>query len=252
MKPLITIAVQCHYFQRRLCWKLSSLAQQTRPDLFVIDVAHMPQNGKPTTEAVCDLFREKVSIKQTRWSDYEKFQRRGYVRSRQLQEARTEWILFADSDMIYAPEYFARLATELEKHPRAAYMLSSGRKTTEISQATTLVNGLVQDSPAHVYEAFYRAIAICLRRTKGARGAGNSQLVNVKHGAHGGHYVLPNRNPDWGWGPRGQDTKSDVRFRGRMRSGGPLVPLPEWFALNVVHLNHNRDKDAQRHIEEQR
>lgn len=253
MTPLITIAVQCHNFQKRLCWMLSSLAQQTQPDLVMVDVAHIAGNGNPTTESVCDLFRPYVAIKQSLWTDYQRFGMRGYVRTRQLQKCTTEWILFSDADMVYGPEYFERLAEELKNHSNARYLIASGRRTCDIEPANQLVDSCVKDSPAIVPDAFAKALPISWRRIKGPRGVGNSQIANVKHGAHGGVYVPDDANPDKGWHTsRGQDTRSDLRFRGRMCAGGPRFNLPEWFSANIMHLNHNRDKQAGKHIEEQR
>src|SRR5687768_3449520 len=99
MPPLITIAVQCHNFQRRLCWMLSSLAQQTAPNLVVIDIAHLPSNGQPTTEAVIERFSDRLNIRSSPWTDFDQFQFRGIVRNRQLRNCLTHWILFSDSDM---------------------------------------------------------------------------------------------------------------------------------------------------------
>jgi hypothetical protein len=34
--------------------------------------------------------------------------------------------------------------------------------------------------------------------------------------------------------------------------GGPRRMLPAWFTDNLIHLNHRRDKEFGRHLEEQR
>ena len=101
--PLITIAVQCHFFQRRLCWMLSSLAQQTEPEHVVFDVSFTPNNGDPSTEAVIEAF-DQVNIGSKVWEDYSVFQELGLVRTRTLRECQTEWLLFSDCDMLFHPE----------------------------------------------------------------------------------------------------------------------------------------------------
>jgi hypothetical protein len=251
--PLITIAVQCHNFQRRFCWMLSSLAQQTRPDLVAVDVAHVPGNGRPTTEETCELFQSRLQIRRSEWTDFERFQLRGLVRNQQLQECRTDWLLFGDCDMVYHPEYFEHLALELKgKHPEARYMLSSGRTSQHDWTVTNqLVDREVTDRPREVERAYALADRLPKRRM-GNVGAGFCQLVNVRHCPHGGYYVRPDGNRDWGW-DRGSNPRSDVQFRKRVTAaGGPRVGLPRWFAKTAIHLNHHRDPEAGRHLTEQR
>lgn len=249
----ITIAVQCHNYQKRFCWMLSSLAEQSNLELFVVDVAHMENNGRPSTESVVRLFAQKIHVRSCVWSDYSVFQRRGLVRNCQLKECATEWILFADCDMVYHPEYFARLMQELKsQHCRATYMLSSGRISTPKEEATALVNSIIGESPVLVQDAFVRAGALP-KVSRANVGAGFSQIINVKHAPHEGHYVDPQANNDWAWETRFHKTRSDQQFRKRIaRLGGNRKKLSRWFSENLIHLNHNRDKEFGHHLEEQR
>ena len=249
MKPIITIAVQCHNFQRRLCWMLSSLVEQTKPKSFLVDVAHMPLNGKPTTEDLVSLFSDRLHIKSSNWDDFNRFQLRGLVRNRQLQECETEWLLFADCDMVYHPEYFERLVNELEaKHPRATYMLSSGRVSNPKEQTNAMVDGDIYDRPIGM--AFGRAHMLPKIERRNV-GAGFCQLINKVHAPHDGYYVKPKDNRDWGW-HKSSNPRSDMQFRRRLNAGGPRQALPPWFSENAIHLNHDRDLDFQKHLETQR
>ncbi|MBI3881185.1 MAG: glycosyltransferase family 2 protein [Verrucomicrobia bacterium] len=250
---LITVAVQCHNFQRRLCWMLSSLAQQTARDVALVDVAHLPRNGAPATEAVLDFFGADVRLKSSAWDDHGTFQKRGLVRNRQLAECATEWLLFADCDMVYHPEFFARLAAELSaNHAKATHMLSSGRISNPQEAANELVDGAIGAAPVCVAEAFACASGLP-RIVKRNVGAGFSQLINARHAPHGGYYVTPQENADWAWDGQYQKARSDFQFRKRLgRLGGARRDLPEWFSQNLIHLNHHRDKEAGRHLEEQR
>lgn len=254
MNPTITVAVQCHNFQRRLCWLLSSIADQSAVESVVVDVAFLKGNGTPETEDVLGYFWEHgVQSKPSVWTDYEAFCRRGNVRTRQLQECRTEWIMFTDADHVFGPEHFWTLASELQKHQNARYLIGAGRLSTDVDKANALVDRHVNQAPSRVERAFDKARAIAQERVRGAIGAGNSQIVSVPYGAHGGLYVDPARNPDRGWSHgKGQNTRSDVAFRRRMSAGGGLHKLPAWFDSQVVHLSHDRDKDAGRHVSAQR
>lgn len=250
----VTLAVQCHRFQRRLCWVVSSLLGQTSRSLVRLDVAYMPGDGDPSTERVLDAAAEwGLHVKRSPWTDLEAFSKRGDVRTRQLRECSTPWILFTDADMVYHPEYFERLVQVLQsEHNGASYLISGGRLSTDLDKANALVAEHDYRAGLKVNAPFQRALEVAQRRIRAPGGYGNSQIVHAQHGAHRGCYVVPGRNPDWGWGPRGQNTRSDVKFRRRMRVGGPLHPLPEWFSSAVVHLNHSRDKDAGTHVTEQR
>lgn len=252
MNPVITIALQTHNFQRRLCWMLSSLAQQSRPDLISVDIAHMPGNGSPTTEAVCDLFGSRLKIRPRAWAEMEQFQYRGIVRNDQIAACRTEWLMFGDSDMVYHPDYFERLLHELGRnHAKAMHMISSGRMSNPKDQTNELVNRFVGANAVEVRDAWKLADTLEKREMRNC-GAGFSQIINFIHAPHGGFYVDPRRNNDWGW-HRGSNPKSDMQFRRRINTlGGPRKSLPGWFTANAIHLNHNRDPEAGKHLEEQR
>jgi hypothetical protein len=252
-QTMITIAIQCHHFQRRLCWMLSSLVQQTLAGVATVDIAHMNGNGKPNTEEVILFFQRRMKVESQWWSDWQAFQRRGYVRNLQLQRCKTEWIMFGDSDMVYHPDYFERLAYELEvKHAKASYMISSGRTSNPKEQTTAMVNSSINGDPVEIMNAFARANELPKHPMRNC-GAGFCQIINVKHAPHGGYYVEPDGSRDWDWDRRGSNPRSDVQFRRRISSaGGPRQGLPQWFSENAIHLNHNRDPDAGRHLEEQR
>jgi hypothetical protein len=251
MTPRITIAVQCHDFQRRFLWMLSSLAQQTKPGLVIVDVAHMPGNGQPTTEEVCALFggdieNPNLKIKRRVFESFDRFQYRGAVRNEQLQGCETEWLLFGDCDMVYHPQYFENLLAHLDaKHPKAKYMLSSGRMSNPKEQTTEMVNAHFEDNANLVpVVSAYPGADLLPKREKGNVGAGFCQLINVQHCPHGGYYVDESANRDVRWSRSRSKPKSDMQFRKRISQGGNhRQALPEWFTHQAIHLNHNRDED---------
>lgn len=232
---------------------LSSLCEQTRSNLIVIDVAHLANNGIPRTEDVITTFVPRLAIKSSLWTDYSEFQRRGLVRNRQLADCPTEWLLFADCDMVYHPDFFERLALELTgPHAEARYMISSGRTSNPKEAANQLVDSALVDRNHYVQDAF--GLADRLPKIKRSNvGAGFSQIINCRHAPHGGFYVRPEENRDWTWEQRHQKTKSDAQFRRKIsRLGGPRQRLSGWFTAGLIHLNHNRDKEFGKHLEEQR
>jgi hypothetical protein len=249
----ITLALQCHNFQRRFAWMLSSLADQTRRDLVTVDVAHMPRNGNPTTEWLVRKFRRQLDIRSHVYPSKDRFQYRGVVRNDQLQECATEWLMFADCDMVYHPEYFEKLSALLEKeHKDAAYMLSSGRISQHGKQESdALVSWSFKDGKVWKVERTWEQADKMGKRRMPNVGAGFCQLINVKHCPHGGYYIKAEQNPDWNWG-KGSNPKSDVHFRRRVSAGHPRRNLPRWFTWKAIHLNHDRDPEAGKHLEHQR
>jgi len=238
----ITLAIQCHNFQRRLSWMLSSLLPQR--DGLTVQVDAVEGNGEPTTEYLAAYFqRAGLNVQLTTWPDIHEFERRGLVRSAQIQRATSSHILFADSDMVYAPEFFPRLFSVCDSEYAGMYI--SGRMSQESPEyASQLIASVGPRLPVpHPFEA---AASLPLVR-RGCVGAGFFQLVRVD--ACGGYYVTEAECADWRWTGRGQKANSDKQFRHRI---GDTKALGRWFSENQIHLNHERDNQAGRHLETQR
>jgi len=252
-KPRITIAIQCHNFQRRLCWMLSSLAQQASSYLLRVDIAHVRGNGTPSTEKLLAAFSDRLSLKSSTWADFETFTKRGMVRNRQIAECETEWILFGDADMVYHPHYFRRLSVELGRnHQDAPYFISSGRMSNPKDLTDELVFKHANEHGDEIKDAFDKSKHLAMRRM-GNVGAGFSQIINMRHAPHGGFYVDEKRNWDFNWEERGSNPRSDIQFRWRMvRASGPRFQLPRWYTRNAIHLNHDRDPEVGTNIKTQR
>jgi hypothetical protein len=241
-KSWLTIAVQCHNFQRRLTWMFSSVLPQARGIVFMIDAMH--RNGDPQTEAVEAKFRHiGMTIDFKAWTDMAEFERRGIVRTAQVQRCKTPWILFADSDMVYAPTFFAALKKHIDSEFPGMY--TSGRMSQDSHAATDALIEMTKNS-IQVEDPFTRACSLDLVG-RSCVGAGFFQLVKLESCA--GYYVHPVECKDWRWSGKGQKAKSDQQFRHRI---GIKQRLPRWFWANQIHLNHARDNQAGCHLEEQR
>jgi glycosyltransferase involved in cell wall biosynthesis len=114
---IIEIAIACYYFQKRFSWMLSSILQQTGdiPNL-VINVSHTEEDGSPTTKEVCSFFREKgLNIQETILKKQD-VNNRAIARNKQLELSKADFILFADADMVYVPDFFADLKYQLKNN----------------------------------------------------------------------------------------------------------------------------------------
>ena len=128
----IEIDIHCYYYQKRLCWMLSSILQQQGdiPDL-VIDISHTENDGKPTTSDVCRFFSLKgLNIRETIVSD-EEVPNRAIARNRQVaracQDRDSDWLLFSDSDMVYDSMFFCDLAEKIQGKENGSKLLSADR-----------------------------------------------------------------------------------------------------------------------------
>jgi len=234
----IAFCIQCHMFERRLAWQLSSIAQQVNPPEITIDVAYMPHKSEPPIEHVLDSFN--LTINRTVIEDRDTFALRGLVRNIQTeQNMDADWLVYADCDIVYHPEFFRSLADRLVPD-RATYYSRPKYHTT--------VNGGDAASRLVLYEpmihrAYARALEVPrINKTNKPVAAGCCQIVKPEW--TDGYYVK-NSN-DRHLFDRGQKARSDIRFRRRI---GPSIDLD---LQPQVTLNHTRDKEIGHHTEAQR
>jgi len=247
---MITIAIYCHNYQHRLCWMLSSLRQQVAPPAITVDVASMADAGEPRTELVVALFRAPgVRIRHRIYEDRDAFQFRGNVRTDQLNECDTEWLLFADCDMVYHPAFFHDLAEVLRYEcPGFRGMLTAGRYSQPNTTIGTTADMVALYQYPCVVPAAWEQVETLEKVQRSNVGAGFFQLINVENCPHGGYYVQTPRDKAWAQGTYWK-TRSDAAFRRRI---GNRRKLPQWFSEHQIHVNHDRDNMHGCHIEAQR
>lgn len=112
----IELVIQCYYYQRRFCWMLSSIIQQINNNIdLTISCSYLKnkQDGMPSNIDVIDFFQnKKLNI-----IGYEyplnKILDRSYFRNDRAKNTKADWIIFADSDMVYDPYFFNDLEYKL-------------------------------------------------------------------------------------------------------------------------------------------
>jgi len=244
----IQVAVQCHYYQNRLCWMLSSIKQQLLVEGLSVStsIAYVKNTGNPSTEEVIDYFKEQeMDIRGVPYPDIEDFQYRGWTRNKQLEECDADWILFADCDMVYPPGFFVAAYNMLstEKYKNNPHCLHSGRFSTTLNETEDLVNSFK-------YPCLIEDASTLIQYVPGKKmsnvGAGFCQLVNVKLLKESDHpyYCVPGKKVDYAYS-KFHKTKSDQHFRRRL--GREKIPLPLQY-----HVQHIRDNEVGHHIELQR
>ena len=82
---MIDLFIQCHNFQHRLTWMLSSILQQncdiSRIKIYIDSLAN---NGCPTTEETIKVFKPNLNITHIIHSDLNVFSKRGFVRNNDI------------------------------------------------------------------------------------------------------------------------------------------------------------------------
>ena len=251
----IHFAVQTHNFQQRLRWQLSSILQQIGdvPDI-TVDVAYLPNNGKPyTTEEILQTFqREGLAVVHTKYLTEKSFGYRGLVRNRQIKnaiECEAEWMFFADCDHLYPPTFFIELASYLRMTLATNCIASIAKKHTEVAATEKKILGMEDENVVVIPFAFANAASIpMIEKSNKNVAAGCMQVVSLKAivEKNSGLYISPDLCRDSHMIRQGQRAKSDIQFR-RAMGGTTRILLPK-----QIHLNHRRDKEEGRHLEEQR
>ena len=249
VKAEIEIAVSCVNYQHRFCWMLSSILQQKGacPNL-LINVAYLVKNGSPTTEEVCSFFLDKgLNIKETSYPDTDVLQYRGLVRNRQLAESDSEYILFADCDHAYHPEFFADLWPKVKHYSNMTQCLSAYRISLDKEYCKDYFDNRDKRVYPCVVEKAGELADWPVYMVWPPTGGGYFQMINVKtmRDKFDGLYIPPEQCNDWSW-KRGQMAKSDRKFRKRIGGFIPINTKPQY------HLNHKRDHEAGCHLTDQR
>lgn len=253
MNVTIEIAVSCTWFQKRLCWMLSSILQQkgNTPNI-IFNVAYPRNNGNPITEDVCKFFKDNgLNIKETQYENEISIQRRGLVRNRQLLESKADWILFSDSDMCYDPFFFEDLQNQLQGDLKDEIRCISARR---ISLDKQYSKDYFNKIDKYIYPCVVTNVAEFVSKwpifkITNSCGAGYFQLANVKNikEKHGGIYVDPQHCADVPEHDKFHKTKSDKQFR-RMLGGIKRIKTKPQY-----HLNHERDnEEGFKHLKIQR
>jgi len=238
---------------------LSSLLAQKKQSRYelIVDVAHMADNGTPSTEELALYFSEKGLIVRGRaYNDYSRFKYRGLTRNDQIASCDTDFLLFADTDMVYHNRFFFRMMELLftdEDYKNYDGILTCGRWSQDnptIEKTNELVDYLVAKDPVYIKD-IWSVVDRKLDKVKRSNvGAGFFQLINMGKCDHGGIYVPEDGCKDYSWEKRGQKAKSDQQFKRRI---GMKKKLPAWYSEAQIHVNHYRDNMFEgRHLEDQR
>ena len=234
-KLSIEICIHTYRYQRRLTFMLSSLLQQKGdvPNL-IINISHTDNDGDPTTKAVCDFFREKgLNIVETLVTP-EEISNRALARNKQSTATTADWILFADSDMVYAEYFFDDLQKRLKTIYKDVQLVMGADRHSLDDQFC--IKYFEEDKT--IYPCVIEGVAkkcsdFKLKWITGSgTAAGNFQLISGKVLKEKCGGKVTDRPGDF-W----RRTKGDRALR--IRAGGRQAIK----TLNQWHLNHDRGNE---------
>lgn len=255
--PTIEVHTMVFGFQRRYWWQLSSLLDQQAdgqlpvPRIRAVFSVTERDPWFAWNERILDVFGDRMDIRMDVWpASDDSYGRRGHIRTRNLRDCRSEYLLFNDGDMVYSRTFFARLLAELRRPDRqhehrvfATWRMSMAfedgyRLTDQADYEAPIERPAEQVAACKCWPAAHARIS----------GAGFFQAVNMRglraymasQGQTEEFYVEPGWNKDHDTFRTNHITRSDRHFR--LRCGG-IVPLPD--LPPQYHLNHYRKNDQQ-------
>ena len=228
----LEIAIHQHNYQHRLCWMLSSILQQEGecPDI-VVSLAYLPDSGNPTSEEVIKFFRDKgMEIIEVKLEDGQQ-KNRAISRNIRAKETEADWILFADSDIVYDPHFFEDVKNRLRRKrlKNVTKVIGADRHSLDIPFCIKYFDEDERVYPCEVENVAELVSVWPLKWIHGKRiAAGNFQLANVQAIKDKGGVYSGRKRDHW------RRTKSDRQFRSHMGGRIGMDVLPQY------HLNHSR------------
>jgi len=228
----LEICIHCHSYQHRLCWMLSSILQQEGdcPEILV-SVSYTPENGNPKTKEVIDFFKEKgLNILEVELTP-EEAPNRAIPRNIRAGATEADWILFADSDMVYDPMFFDDLKKQLESddYKDETKVMGADRHSLDIPFCIKFFEEDKREYPCVIENVAQIPKDWPKKWVRGRNiAAGYFQLARVEAIKEKGGIYSGRKRDLW------RRTKSDRQFRVHMGGRRPMKVLPQY------HLNHDR------------
>jgi len=243
----------CLHFERRLCWQLSSIAEQINAPEMRIEVAGCEGEMKKL-DRIAEHFggRHGLNIRAISYN-VDTFAKRGLVRNQQILNAKksgAEWIFFADCDVIYAPDFFKCLNMYLDRMTKGVTNCIAAACKQHVSKYA--VEKVLEQMGRTLFIDGSYATAQRLRPQIGRKcvnqAGGGMQVCRIADidRKNCGLYVDPAENKDRHLFDFGQRAWSDKQFRKAM-GGSTMINLPP-----EIHLQHSRDKEVGYHIVNER
>lgn len=211
---------------------LNSILQQKGdiPEILV-SISYVPNNGNPTTESLISFFRERGLNILDVVLEEDQIHNRAIPRNIRAKETNVDWILFADADLVYDPNFFSDLKKKLESEEfkNETKVLGADRHSLKDNFCIDYFNKCEKQYPCEIPHVAKVAASFPVKWIKGKNvAAGYFQLARVQAIKDKGGIYSGRKRDFW------RSTKSDKQFRAHMGGRKPIDVLP------IYHLNHDR------------
>jgi len=230
-KQTLEVCIHCHRYQHRLCWMLSSILQQ-KGDIpnIIVNISFCENDGTPTTKEVCEFFiKQGLNIKQTIVTE-KQASNRAVARNIQVKNTTADWMLFADSDLVYDAYFFEDIHNQIRgKFAFETRCIGADRISLDIPFCIKYFEEDNRQYPCVVENVADIPAKWPIKRVTGKNTApGNFQLANVAAINMRGGFYSKREGDIW------RGTKSDRAFRCHMGGRCPME------VKSFYHLNHDR------------
>lgn len=228
----LELCIHCFSYQRRLCWMLSSILQQEGdiPNI-LISISYLPGNGDPETKEVIEFFRDKglnildIPLEKGQESN------RAIPRNMRAKNTIADYILYADSDLVYEPLFFDDIKKKLksEEFKDVKVVMGADRYSLDIPFCIKYFEEDKRQYPC-VIEDVSKIVEPWPTFRVGGKdiAAGYFQLAKVQAIKEKGGIYSGRLRDHW------RLTRADRQFRCHM---GGRIALP---VRKMYHLNHDR------------
>lgn len=228
----LEICINCFSYQKRLTWMLNSICQQKGdiPEILV-SLSYTKDNGNPSTEKVIDFFRKQgLNILDIVLTP-EEVSNRAIPRNIRAKETQADWIIFADCDLVYDPNFFADLKVKLlsDKYKNEEKVIGADRYSLDDTFCIKYFEEDTREYPCLIPNVADIAKKWPVKWIRGKeRAAGFFQLARVSRIQERGGIYSGRKRDIW------RSTKSDKQFRAHLGGCVGINTLPQY------HLNHDR------------
>ena len=233
---MIEFIVQMSGFQQRFHWMLSALVEQANPPAFRLRVDTCVDD--PWADRTATLRRLFDGLLDIEWIERtaKAFASRGILRDLAMQQSTADWLLFSDADIIYPPEFMARLDAEyLAPGLHDDSLLATIRHTPGGDEVDAVVEAADYEAP--IRGGYAKALALWEANggmSSEPKGVGYFQLCRRAEALRRGTYYRDKTCRDIPLaGLAGGKTGSDRTFR----KGWQVVEVQ---LRPLMHLRHER------------
>lgn len=235
---MIELCTFVYKFQLRYWWVLSSLLEQANIPKLHITTDLCKEDPYLDVEKIQKHFGNKLDLSFNIHTK-DDMEKRGFIRTKNVKNAKAEWILFLDADDVFEPTFFTKLndiissLSDEDKHK----IISIPRLTMPMESGYKIIDSVSYDAPIKGTYNRVEKYKTHFSRNGAVSAAGYFQLCHIPTMRQRGinSYVDGKYDVDLLSSKSYYRMKSDMVFRKKFSGIFPIRTLPP-----IIHINHYR------------